>query len=493
MTIPNYTVSKTSFIKFEQCAKAFFLYKNHPWLKDKLSTDKKLTFNRGHQVGNLAQQLFPGGVDVSLETKNSEEAVKRTHELIAAGIETIYEATFVFEKVLIMVDILHFEDGRYTAYEVKSSLKVSETYLLDGCLQYYVLKNCLSAFEDFFLVTLNGDYVLKDELQVRQLFKKRNIKKEGEKNLSFFSERIKEANLTLEKNVIPDISVGKQCFKPYQCDFFGSCWKNMNGDKSIFNVPLISKEQLFEWNSVGIKNIDEINDGLIGNEKTLRIKRAFETGRPMIDGEQISQILSKVKFPMAALDMEIWSCAVPEIQGTKPFQQIPFLFSITSKDTSSFYLSTHQSDDRKRFAEELIAQTQAYDSLLVYDKTMEEQVVNNLSDLYPDLAMELMPIKNKMIDLSGIFKNFYYYDAAFKNNFSLKVISEALGLDVRFDKIKSGLEAMNFYERLRAEKNEVECQLIKDDLLSYCGSDTRATYLLFEFLQQVQNEKTSNS
>ena len=63
MSDNSYSISKTSFLKFEQCHKAFFLYKNHPYLRDKVSIDKQLTFKRGHDVGFFAWQLFAGGVD----------------------------------------------------------------------------------------------------------------------------------------------------------------------------------------------------------------------------------------------------------------------------------------------------------------------------------------------------------------------------------------------------------------------------------------------
>ena len=154
MSFQQYSMSKSSFLKFEQCEKAFFLHKNHPYLKDKISVDKQLTFNRGHAIGGLAQDLFPDGIDISKSTKNLNEAVILTKELISKKSKTLYEATFIFDKVLIMVDILKLENGFYNAFEVKSSLKVTETYLKDACLQYYILKNCLENFEDLFLVTM---------------------------------------------------------------------------------------------------------------------------------------------------------------------------------------------------------------------------------------------------------------------------------------------------------------------------------------------------
>ncbi len=486
MSFQTYTLSKSSFLKFEQCAKAFFFHKNFPYLRDKISVDKQLTFNRGHAIGALAQELFPGGVDVSKETKNTTDAVTLTNELLSKKSKTIYEATFIFDKVLVMIDILNLENDKYFAYEVKSSLKVSETYLMDACLQYYILKNSLPNFEDLFLVTMNGDYVLEEIIEPKKLFKKRSVKKEAEKNFVFFGEKILAANLVLEKNVIPNISIGKQCFKPYQCDYFGSCWKNSNSADSVFNLPLAGKDLLFAWNESGVKTVGQINDETIENKLLLAVKNSFISSKPIVDLEKIAQLLLKIKQPVAALDMEIWSPAVPAIKGTRPFQQIPFLFCINAKNEQSYFLCENKTDNRKDFAIELIQQTSAYNSILVFDKTMEEQCINSLIGLFEELEDPLTTVKNKFIDLSDIFKNFNYYESSFKNNFSLKTISEALKLEVSFDKIRSGLEAMNYYEKMRSEDNPVEKQLLKEDLISYCFSDTKATYLIYKFLKELE-------
>ncbi len=181
--------------------------------------------------------------------------------------------------------------------------------------------------------------------------------------------------------------------------------------------------------------------------------------------------------------MEIWSPAVPVLQGTKPFQQIPFLFCLSDLVSQTYYLCENKEDERRLFATELISQTRGYNSILVFDRTMEEQCINALINLYGELEAELTLVKTKFIDLSEIFKHFYYYDPAFKNSFSLKTISEALKLEVSFDKIRSGLEAMNYYERMRSEENPVEKQLLKEDLMNYCFSDTRATFLIYDFLR----------
>jgi hypothetical protein len=192
-------------------------------LRDAPSKEKLLTFKRGHDIGEIAHQLFPGGIDVTSATKNLEAALELTTQLVLQKEPVIYEATFLFKQTLVMVDILEFKDDKWIAYEVKSSLKIGEHFVKDASLQYYVLKNVLPSLADFFLVNLNGDYQLNGELNVRELFKKRSIRKTAEENESFFSQKIDAILLLLERNSIPDIPAGRHCFSPYPCDFLSTC------------------------------------------------------------------------------------------------------------------------------------------------------------------------------------------------------------------------------------------------------------------------------
>lgn len=475
-------ISKTAFLKFEQCQKAFYFYKKHPYLRDKISIDKQLTFKRGHQVGDLAQSLFPGGIDVSKNTKNSTEALELTANLITNNTPVIYEATFAFNDALIMVDILCLENEKYTAFEVKSSFKISEVYLKDACLQYYVLKNSLPNLDDFFLVTLNQDYVLENEINPKQLFKKRSVKTESEKNLPYFENQLLNAQLTLEQNKIPNIAIGKHCFKPYQCDYFSNCWKDTINENSIFNLPLLDKEKLFEWYNSGLRTIDQIGEEHDAKAIIYKIKQAYFDNKPIIDKEKITAFLSKIKLPMAAMDMEMWGPAIPQINGTKPFEQLPYLVCFFDGKLHANIFLDYAHDERRLFAEKLIENTKVYQSILVYDGTMEKMVINNLIKLFNDIKPDLEELKAKFIDIFDIFLDFSYYHPAFKTNFSLKTVAGVLLEDISYSKITSGLEAMSYFDQQRQETNVVEKEIIKQELINYCQTDTLATYQLVDFL-----------
>lgn len=488
----NSFISKTAFLKFEQCEKAFYLYKNHYYLRDKPSGDKQITFQRGHDVGALAQQLFPGGINVVEHDQNKERAIAYTAELIKNKTPVIYEATFVYQHVLVMADILvHTEEG-YEVYEVKSSVKISETYIKDACLQYHVIKNCVPKIKDVFIVTLNDSYVLKEALELKQLFKRRSVLKDALKNEGYFKQRITEANSLLDKGAIPNIPIGKHCFSPYECDFFQTCWRGKSLEGSIFELGKIDKDQLFEWYYSGVRLVRDIPEKTeLRHELKIQID-AIKNSESYSDKEGISNVLQGLRLPYAAIDMEIWGQAVPELNGTGPFEKVPFLFTLFDQSHQHVSFFDFDTDDRIYFAKALIESTQYYQSLLVYDKSLENQVIAQLCRQFPELQKELRKVSEKFVDVAEIIQKSYYYHFMFKGNFSLKSVSKVLLNEDVFENqaIFTGLEAMNAFIQFRKHPNPIERQAIKDQLIEYCLADTKATWLITQkFLQEIKAEQ----
>ena len=418
-------------------------------------------------IGEIHQS--PGYSIGMLEQEPKLDETKTVIEIVREGVQKY-------------VDILCLDNEKYTAYEVKSSFKISEVYLKDACLQYYVLKNALTNLEDLFLVTLNQDYVFENEIEPKKLFKKRSVKTESEKNLPYFENQLFNAQLTLEQNKIPNIAIGKHCFKPYQCDYFSNCWKDTINENSIFNLPLLDKEKLFEWYNSGIRTIDQIGSEHDAKAIIYKIKQAYFDNKAIVDKEKITSFLSKIQSPMTAMDMEMWGPAIPQINGTKPFEQLPYLVCFFDGKKHSNVFLEYAKDDRRLFAELLLENTKGFESILVYDGTMEKMVINGLIKLFADLKPDLEHLKTKFIDVFDIFLEFSYYHPAFKTNFSLKTVAGVLLEDINYSKITSGLEAMAYFDQQRLETNLTEKGIIKQELINYCQTDTLATYQLVDFL-----------
>ena len=222
-------LSKSTYIKGEQCEKALFLFKNRPFLRDKLSMEQRAKFKRGTDVGILAQQLFPGGINMTpgSPTQFSKKAVETLKNLTNPAINVMYEAVFQYDDTLIMLDIIVRDGDKWRAIEVKSSLSISQTYMKDAALQYYVLKGCEVPLSDIQLMYINADYVKNGDLDLSQLFVFQSVKDYAEqyqdviaKNIAHFKDIIKQPHS-------PKIPIGDQCDTPYRCEFHGHCWKDV--------------------------------------------------------------------------------------------------------------------------------------------------------------------------------------------------------------------------------------------------------------------------
>lgn len=163
-------LSKSTFLKGLQCDKHLYLYKHYYNLQDPISEQTKAVFARGHKVGTLAQALFPNGVDATPSNfRASAKAVEDTQRLIEQGVEVIYEAAFMFNEVIVYADIIVKNGKQWEVYEVKSSTSVSETYVNDISVQFYVMFNAGIDIADISIVYINTDYIRLGKLDLDQL------------------------------------------------------------------------------------------------------------------------------------------------------------------------------------------------------------------------------------------------------------------------------------------------------------------------------------
>ena len=115
------TISKSQYIRGLQCHKSLWLYKNKPELRDRQSQAQESLFNIGYDVGDLAKQLFPNGVEIEFDSSDFDGMITKTKELIQDNCEVIYEATFNEKSIFAMADILVKNGTYWDIYEVKAS------------------------------------------------------------------------------------------------------------------------------------------------------------------------------------------------------------------------------------------------------------------------------------------------------------------------------------------------------------------------------------
>jgi hypothetical protein len=154
-----------------------------------------------------------------------------------------------------MLDILNRKDGEWYGYEVKSSLKISDTYLLDAAFQYYVITNSGLKLNDIFLVYVNKDYLFDEDLRLDDIFIFESVLEKVLELQDYVKEKVMEEKATLQLKSSPKIDVGMHCLNPYPCDFTGHCWKNVVDKSIIDSYKPSTNEEFYEF----LDKIEQLN------------------------------------------------------------------------------------------------------------------------------------------------------------------------------------------------------------------------------------------
>ncbi|SKB81664.1 DUF2779 domain-containing protein [Malaciobacter marinus] len=489
-------LSKSLYTKGIQCFKALWLKKYKPSVLTPPDEQAQAIFETGNIVGDLACQLFPDGREVPY-TRKYDEMITTTKEWIDEGLSNIYEATFNYEGILIMVDILKVESDGISIYEVKSSTEVKDIYLHDVSIQYYVLKNLGFSIKSASVVHINNEYVRGESLELDKLFKIVDVTSEVQSLQLNIPSILKEFESYLEDKVNePDIDIGKHCNKPYECDAKNYCWKIQRQipEYSIFNIFNLGSKKQVELYNQGIIDIEDIPDDF---DMTTNQKQAVENYKSKvsyIDKENIKTFLENLTYPIYHLDFETYQQAIPQYKGIKPFEQIPFQYSLHIEHEDGRlehkeYLSEDSVDSRYELAQKLCEDIPSDVTVLTYNMSFEKGVIKRLVNLFPNLSPHLLAINENMQDLMTPFQKKWYVTPSMQGSYSIKYVLPALVPEFEkaykeLDSVQNGSQAMNAFANLSKLKEE-EKQKMRTSLLEYCKLDTLAMVKILNKLKKI--------
>lgn len=493
-------LSKSKYTRFCQCPKMLWLDKNKPELAVK---DEALQrrFEEGNEVGDLAMGLLGDYVEVTTlnrdGTLNFPVMLAKTKTFVAAGAKNICEASFQAKNCFCAVDILHRENGGYGIYEVKSSTQISEVYLWDIAYQKWLLEQAGVNVTGTYIVYVNNEYVRDGEINIRKLFKIVNV---WEDIVPFYG--LVEGNIALAKEYMkqteePEIQLDCHCNSPYGCAYWQYCSRNLP-KPSVFDLYRISFKKACGYYNDGIASYDDcINSGIKLSEKQLtQIKHAQLDLPTYVDKAGVRQFLNELWYPLYFLDFETFQTCVPLYDGTKPFQQVPFQYSlhyiagVNGNLQHREFLADEKEDPRRKLAESLCEDIPSGACVLAYNKAFECTRIKELAEAFPDLAEKLLQIRNNIHDLLDVFQGGYVYNRAMGGSFSIKSVLPAMfpdnpNLDYHnLAGVHNGTEAMGAYLEIRKMSGE-ERENMRRSLLAYCKLDTMAMVMLWQKLKEL--------
>jgi hypothetical protein len=322
------TISKSKYIAGVQCLKRLYLLVHEPELgRGKTAADFAL-MEQGREVSKLARQLFPGGVEV--RTGNSEEAIRMTQGLTAnPDIPAIFEAAFEHDGVFVRVDILHRRtDGRWRLIEVKSSASMKDEHHEDVAIQYHVVSNCGLDVASCHLATVNRQFVFTGaDIDPWRFFRIRNLTRKVKSLQPKLTFQLRSEFRVLAMPAAPDLPTGKHCVQPVVCEFYDHC-NPSRPDDHIRHLPYLHASAVEELEEMGVESIRDIPDDFELTEIQRRAATCVQSGEPCFDKEGLEAELSKLEFPLFFLDFETVNPCIPRFSGTRPFDQMPFQWSV---------------------------------------------------------------------------------------------------------------------------------------------------------------------
>lgn len=504
------TISKSSFLKGLQCHKALHLKFYHPELADEISDMQQAIFQSGTDVGMLAQQLFPGGINPSPDLpKNYQKSIEDTRELIQKKQPVIYEAGFENDGLVCFMDILVFKNDKWHAFEVKSSTGIKEVNLWDTAFQYYVMTKCGLDIADISLVYINNQYVRQGEIDVQQLFVQESVLKNILPLQTSVIQQIATQQQMLINNNTPNIDIGEYCDKPYLCEFHGHCWQHIP-DYSIFNIGNLRTTKKFELYHQGVVNITDIPANFpLNSNQWLQVNAEIHQ-KPLINKTAISDYLSKLEYPLYFLDFETFGTPVPLFDGARPYQQIPFQYSLHTQTTPDRtvehkeFLADNKGDPRLPFIKQLISDLGEKGHIIVYNQGFESARLRELSvfllNSHPGPATGGDPgstpeaminainhILTRITDLMLPFQQKWVYTPEMKGSYSIKHVLPALVPELSYKTlgIQEGGSASRAFIELYGDVSDGERTETRKNLLEYCKMDTLAMVEILKKLKML--------
>jgi hypothetical protein len=479
-------LSKSLFVRGVRCHKSLYLHKYRPELKDEVSEDTERGFEIGYEIGDLAQGLFPGGVLVPYEGLSHEEQIEMTASLIAKGCKTIYEATFFYNGVFIKADILHHGDNGWDVYEVKASTEVKDYHLDDASIQYYVITGVGLPISRVFIVHVDNQYIRQGKIEVDKLFHKEDITTIAKEKQTFIVEEIERQRAML-KGDEPVINIGPQCEEFYPCDFIGHCWSHIP-ENSVFDIRGRFDARFDLYNN-GITSMYDVPQEHLSEKQIIQVDAA-RAHSVRCDYKAIKEFIDSLWYPLYFLDFETFTRAIPPYDGLRPYQQIPFQYSLhhlNRKDDDlkhDEFLAMPNTDPRKKLIEKLVKEIPDNACVLVYNKSFEIGRLQELAVSFPEHAKKIEKIIQNIRDLIVPFRSYDIYHWQQGGSYSLKYVLPTMVPDFSYDHldVQNGGMAMDAYAAMNQSDDPAQIAKIRQSLLEYCKLDTLAMVKILERL-----------
>lgn len=474
-------ITKSKFISFWHCPLAAYKAERE---KGKVSAVAKQKMDNGTELGILAQRYFDDKPFIIDREKPFASQLAETKKAIARKESSICEATFSKDNCFCQVDILHLNDeGTYDLVEVKSSTRVKDYHRRDIAFQWHVLKAAGVELGRALLMHVNTAYIFEDELDLTELLITEDLTSECEEMEPLVIETIQKAREVLTSEVEPEVDISSTCEEDYECPFKAYCIAKLSAEKQkVFNTKGLTWKQ----------KIGTAASGILPRGKEVLSMADDET---IIDKEKLKAFLEGIEYPLYMIDFESVQEVVPQWRWQRPWQQLPFQYSIHIIEEwgrpvkHKSFLASGKDDPREALVESMKKHIGDKGTLMAYNDTFEKTIIKRLGDVLPEHFLWLDALPDRFIDLMIPFKNRWFYKGDMRGSYSIKGVLPSLfpddeNLDYHSLAIQNGVMAQQAYRKLK-NLTGAELKRHRKEMLEYCQLDTYAMVKILDYLHSI--------
>ncbi len=263
---------------------------------------------------------------------------------------------------------------------------------------------------------------------------------------------------------------------------------------SIYDLCGLNVATFRDLRQAGIEKIKDIPEKFVLKPKQALQVEATRLGQPIIHAGKVKEFLQTLEFPLYFFDYETLASIVPYFDGLRPYQQLPFQYSLHILDSPDGelrhveYLHRKNSNPAEPLSHALKAHIGESGTLITWNMGFEKGCNTLLGSLLPEFDGFYEQLNERIVDLMIPFARGWYADKDFCGSASIKSVLPVLVPELSYKSlgIQEGAGAQRLWmEAVLDGKREGEKDQILSDLVEYCKLDTLAMVEIYRRLKKL--------
>jgi hypothetical protein len=496
------TLSKSTYLTYLKHPAWLWLLANDPEKIPKHDEDTLAVFAAGHRFEEYAEQLFKHGhtlgytVNGQFDWKLYQSLPERTAEALHGEHTVLFQGRVEIDGLTCIFDVLERNPmGTCNLYEIKSSSSAKREHEYDLAFQTYVLEKAGITIDKIAVIHVNSEYVRQGEIEPEQIANETDVTNAVRALRAETEENVKKALAVMAMSEMPDPSP-----RHARNGAFGEwlpIYEAIVGkfpSYSIYDLAGVGARKVRELEDIGVTLITDIPEEFPLTSRQQSQVLATKRDERHIERERIRDFLGMMQYPLYFLDYETFSSVIPPFTGLRPYQQVPFQYSLHIIEHPGAplqhkeYLHTENTLPVRDLLAELVKDIGPEGTVLVWHESFEKGRNVEMASLAPEYNAFLYGLNDRVLDLKTPFSEMWFVDKDFYGSASIKDVLPILAPDLSYKElaVQGGNTAQRVWmDLVQQGLHQDRRDELLNDLRKYCHLDTLAMVRIWEVLYKV--------